>query len=100
MRRAIRRRFGPGYRLAAAVCRVAHGIILVTDFSARPVVRCACQAGALLPLPSPPLDPGDIVLLVAAGLAAGAVNAVAGGGSLISFPALLAAGLPPRERPT
>jgi uncharacterized protein len=40
------------------------------------------------------LAPADIVLLAAAGLAAGAVNAVAGGGSLISFPALLAAGLP------
>lgn len=40
------------------------------------------------------LDPGDAVLLAIAGLAAGAVNAVAGGGSLISFPALLAAGLP------
>jgi uncharacterized membrane protein YfcA len=40
------------------------------------------------------LDAPDIALLVAAGLAAGAVNAVAGGGSLISFPALLAAGLP------
>jgi len=36
----------------------------------------------------------DIVLLAVAGLAAGAVNAVAGGGSLISFPALLAVGLP------
>jgi uncharacterized membrane protein YfcA len=33
-------------------------------------------------------------LLVVAGVAAGAVNAIAGGGSLISFPALLAAGLP------
>src|SRR4051812_50087223 len=40
------------------------------------------------------LDPGDVVLLAIAGLAAGAVNAVAGGGALISFPALLAAGLP------
>lgn len=37
----------------------------------------------------------DIVVLVAAGLSAGAVNAVAGGGSLISFPALLATGLSP-----
>jgi uncharacterized protein len=36
----------------------------------------------------------DIILLAVAGLAAGAVNAVAGGGSLISFPALLAVGLP------
>ena len=37
----------------------------------------------------------DAVLLLAAGLAAGTVNAVAGGGSLITFPALLAAGLAP-----
>jgi len=34
-------------------------------------------------------------LLAGAGLAAGAVNAMAGGGTLISFPALLAVGLPP-----
>lgn len=34
------------------------------------------------------------LLLVVAGFAAGAVNAIAGGGSLISFPALLATGLP------
>jgi uncharacterized membrane protein YfcA len=48
----------------------------------------------VIPLAFAGLDPGDIVLLAVAGLAAGAVNAVAGGGSLISFPALLAAGLP------
>lgn len=41
------------------------------------------------------MDLGDVVLLLAAGLAAGAVNAVAGGGSLITYPALLATGLPP-----
>lgn len=35
---------------------------------------------------------GQALLLAAAAFAAGAVNAVAGGGSLISFPALLAAG--------
>src|SRR5690242_3016716 len=35
---------------------------------------------------------GDALLLAAAGFAAGAVNAVAGGGSLISFPALLGVG--------
>lgn len=40
------------------------------------------------------LDAPDIALLAVAGVAAGAVNAVAGGGSLISFPALLAVGLP------
>jgi uncharacterized membrane protein YfcA len=38
---------------------------------------------------------GDIALVAAAGLLAGGVNAIAGGGTLISFPALLAAGLPP-----
>ena len=41
-----------------------------------------------------PLSTGDAVLLATAGFGAGAVNAVAGGGSLISFPALLAAGYP------
>ncbi|HVF78773.1 MAG TPA: sulfite exporter TauE/SafE family protein [Solirubrobacteraceae bacterium] len=40
------------------------------------------------------IDAGNAALLAAAGLGAGAVNAVAGGGSLISFPALLAAGYP------
>ena len=38
---------------------------------------------------------GEAVLLLVAGLVAGAVNAVAGGGSLVSFPALLAIGVPP-----
>ncbi|MDQ3678224.1 MAG: sulfite exporter TauE/SafE family protein [Actinomycetota bacterium] len=40
------------------------------------------------------MDAGTVVLLIGAGLGAGAVNAVAGGGSLITFPALLAAGYP------
>lgn len=40
------------------------------------------------------MTPGDVGLLAAAGLVAGGVNAVAGGGSLISFPALLAVGYP------
>jgi hypothetical protein len=40
------------------------------------------------------VDTGTIVLLAGAGFVAGAVNAVAGGGSLVSFPALLAAGYP------
>jgi uncharacterized protein len=41
------------------------------------------------------IDLTDALFLLAVGLAAGAVNAVAGGGSLISFPALIAVGLPP-----
>lgn len=38
----------------------------------------------------------QVALLLAAGLGAGAVNAAAGGGSLITFPALIAVGLPPK----
>ncbi len=41
------------------------------------------------------MDVGEALLLVAAGLAAGMVNAVAGGGSLVTYPTLLAVGLPP-----
>lgn len=40
------------------------------------------------------MDLSHILLLIVAGLAAGAVNAVAGGGSLITFPSLIATGLP------
>jgi uncharacterized protein len=36
-----------------------------------------------------------LLLLAAAGLLAGTMNAVAGGGSFVTFPALVAAGLPP-----
>lgn len=41
------------------------------------------------------VDPGQPAFLVVAGLVAGSVNAVAGGGSLLVFPALLAVGLNP-----
>jgi hypothetical protein len=41
------------------------------------------------------MDLPHIALLVIAGLGAGVVNAIAGGGSLITFPTLLAVGLPP-----
>jgi uncharacterized protein len=40
------------------------------------------------------MDAAHIALLLVAGFAAGAVNAIAGGGSLITFPALLGTGLP------
>jgi uncharacterized protein len=42
------------------------------------------------------MDLPDVALLLAAGVGAGAVNAAAGGGSLITFPALVAVGLPPK----
>jgi uncharacterized protein len=41
------------------------------------------------------MDLPEATLLLAAGLAAGTVNAIAGGGSLITFPALIAVGLAP-----
>jgi uncharacterized protein len=40
------------------------------------------------------MDLSHILLLVVAGIAAGGVNAIAGGGSLITFPTLIATGLP------
>lgn len=41
------------------------------------------------------MDLAEVAALLAAGLAAGSVNAVAGGGSLVTFPTLVAIGLPP-----
>ncbi|GAA1030475.1 sulfite exporter TauE/SafE family protein [Virgisporangium ochraceum] len=41
------------------------------------------------------MEPTDVVLLIVAGVAAGIVNGFAGGGSLITFPALIATGLSP-----
>lgn len=41
------------------------------------------------------MTPGSAALLAGAGVVAGAVNAAAGGGSLVSFPALLAVGHSP-----
>jgi len=40
------------------------------------------------------VDPADILLLVAGGLAAGVVNTLAGGGSLLTVPLLVLAGVP------
>lgn len=42
-----------------------------------------------------PLSTFDIALLVAAGLLGGAANALAGGGTFFTFPAMLEVGLPP-----
>jgi uncharacterized membrane protein YfcA len=41
------------------------------------------------------VTPGSAALVLGAGFLAGGVNAIAGGGTLVSYPALLAAGLPP-----
>ena len=41
------------------------------------------------------MTPADLLLIGAGGFAAGAVNAIAGGGTFFSFPALLAIGLSP-----
>ncbi len=42
-----------------------------------------------------PLTLAQLLLIVAAGMAGGAVNALAGGGTLITFPMLTAVGIPP-----
>jgi len=57
---------------------------LALDLSARVVQPWAVKGGYWVEL-----------LLFAAGLAAGAINSLAGGGSFIAFPALLFAGVPP-----
>lgn len=41
------------------------------------------------------MTPGHALLVAGAGFLGGGVNALAGGGTLLSYPALLAAGLPP-----
>ncbi|MFY9713612.1 MAG: TSUP family transporter, partial [Microbacterium sp.] len=41
------------------------------------------------------MEPISMIVIAAAGFAGGAINALAGGGSLVTFPALLAVGLPP-----
>ena len=40
----------------------------------------------------------EMVAVAAAGFAAGGINAVVGSGTLVTFPVLLAVGLPPRDR--
>ena len=42
-----------------------------------------------------PLTPNELIALVFAAIAAGAINAVAGGGTLVTFPVLLLFGMPP-----
>lgn len=42
------------------------------------------------------MSPTDIVLLIVGGLFAGVINAFSGGGSFLTFPLLMAAGLPPQ----
>ena len=42
-----------------------------------------------------PLGPSRLLLVIAAAALGGAVNAIAGGGTLLTFPALVALGIPP-----
>jgi uncharacterized protein len=77
-----------------------HSTTRATLFATAPtgiaeVVAAAHRGGDPGPrMALPMLEPAQIALLAGAGLLAGAVNAVAGGGSLLSFPALLAVGYP------
>lgn len=78
----------PCTRRDAFVCDAgAHGRACSDGISRHP-------ARATPPPGSSSVNAGTAALLAAAGFSAGGVNAVAGGGSLISFPALLAAGYP------
>ena len=43
------------------------------------------------------MEPSTLIVLVAVAFAAGVVDAIAGGGGLLTLPALLAAGLPPQQ---
>lgn len=43
------------------------------------------------------MGPGEVLLVVGGGMIAGIVNTVAGGGSLLTFPLLVALGLPPLD---
>ena len=82
----------PGLPLATALPCGARtflgGTRFGTDATARPTRPSHLQCYDAM-------DLWDVVALLAAGVAAGAVNAVAGGGSLITFPVLLALGLNP-----
>ena len=50
---------------------------------------------AAYPPGAPLIDPLDAVLIIAAGVAAGMINAIVGAGSLLTFPTLLFLGYPP-----
>ncbi|MCO5998580.1 sulfite exporter TauE/SafE family protein [Actinoallomurus rhizosphaericola] len=63
--------------------RVVIGLLLVVA-----IVGCAAVFGLSA-------RPWSVLAVLAAGTAAGAINAIVGSGSLITFPTLLAVGLPP-----
>src|SRR5689334_14863132 len=48
-------------------------------------------------IPPAPVSPLQLAIAAGAALVAGVVNAIAGGGTLLTFPALVAAGLPPLQ---
>jgi uncharacterized membrane protein YfcA len=64
------------------------------DRVTRPSSRLTSRAPALAAILPADVGGAGVGLLVVAAVAAGLVNAVAGGGTLISFPALVAVGLP------
>jgi uncharacterized membrane protein YfcA len=78
------RRDSAGRAGSSATCvvpaRAARGSVAV----ARRAVWCGAVS-----------DPLQLVLALAAAVAAGAINALAGGGSLVTFPVLVALGVPP-----
>src|SRR5687768_5289802 len=58
-------------------------------------LRCPPPSCTRPPLRSMTVTPAQLLLAALAAAAGGAVNAIAGGGTLITFPTLLALGIPP-----
>jgi len=56
--------------------------------------HCPVEGGSRPAVYRAPVTGADAALIAVAGFVAGGINAVAGGGSLIAFPALVASGLP------
>lgn len=67
--------------------------VMVVPHSALSKSSVACTLFAAMP-PVPDLPPSAYFVLFAVGLAAGTVDAIAGGGGLLALPALLGYGLP------
>src|SRR5258706_14069729 len=72
------------------------------DFRTQRGSRGLCKQGLVphikrvpIPFATGPVPPVEIFFLVAVGFLAGTSNALVGGGTLFTFPVLLAAGLPP-----
>jgi uncharacterized membrane protein YfcA len=77
----------------SAVCRAGQPHGAVHDLALQGEATSPCAAGAPT-VGSPLVLAADLVIVAGVALLAGAINSIAGGGSLILFPTLVALGLP------